>query len=223
MNDFIDIYCERTQAGLWDEPLNALSNAAFIIAAFFALKTAGKRNVLNPQTGTLISLLAIIGVGSFLFHTFANTWSKFADVIPILLFQLGFIAIYARNIIGFGALKIGGLLALFFASSIMSGMFPYSWLNGSIGYAPALFFLIGFGIYHKRTHKTEPNIYLITAAIFALSLTFRSIDMAVCEALPIGVHYMWHILNGVTLYLTLRGLILNWPPPHRHKNTSPAL
>ena len=29
----IDIYCERTAPGFWDEPFNALTNAAFLIAA----------------------------------------------------------------------------------------------------------------------------------------------------------------------------------------------
>lgn len=29
MNEFIDIYCERLGPGLWAEPLNALTNAAF--------------------------------------------------------------------------------------------------------------------------------------------------------------------------------------------------
>lgn len=211
MNSFIDIYCERTQIGLWDEPLNALSNAAFFIAAVAALVLARRHNALNPQTATLIALLVTIGIGSSLFHTFANTWSKLTDVLPILLFQITFIIIYARSVIQLSKAKTAALVVLFFSSSILSGMFPYDWLNGSIGYAPALMFLIGFGVYHWRVNKKEPAIYLITAAVFGASLTFRSLDMAVCDALPIGVHYMWHILNGAVLYLTIRGVVVNWP------------
>lgn len=40
MNDFIDIYCERTAQGFWNEPLNALTNAAFLIAAYCAYRLA---------------------------------------------------------------------------------------------------------------------------------------------------------------------------------------
>jgi hypothetical protein len=29
----IDLYCERTDASFWAEPANALTNAAFLIAA----------------------------------------------------------------------------------------------------------------------------------------------------------------------------------------------
>ena len=28
----IDLYCERTDAGLWSEPFNALSNLGFLLA-----------------------------------------------------------------------------------------------------------------------------------------------------------------------------------------------
>jgi hypothetical protein len=28
--------------------------------------------------------------------------------------------------------------------------------------------------------------------------------MAVCDALPLGTHFLWHSLNGLALYLLLR-------------------
>jgi len=33
---FIDLYCERTAPRSWNEPVNALSNAAFLLAALLA-------------------------------------------------------------------------------------------------------------------------------------------------------------------------------------------
>ena len=35
---YIDIYCERIEPGLWAEPLNAITNLAFIIAAFLLIR-----------------------------------------------------------------------------------------------------------------------------------------------------------------------------------------
>ena len=32
----IDLYCERTAPGLWEEPINALTNLSFFVAAWFA-------------------------------------------------------------------------------------------------------------------------------------------------------------------------------------------
>ena len=65
----IDGYCERTGAGLWSEPLNAATNAAFLVAALVMWRrTEGGR---APVEAALVALLALIGVGSALFHTFA--------------------------------------------------------------------------------------------------------------------------------------------------------
>ena len=89
------------------------------------------------------------------------------------------------------------------------GGLPYDWFNGSLGYAPALIFLGGVGVFHWLKKKEEPFVLLASAGLFVLSLTFRSIDMAVCEAFPLGVHFMWHVLNAGVLYLALRGLFLN--------------
>ena len=210
LHDHIDIYCERLEPGLWAEPLNAITNAAFIVAAIAGFMLAHKQGVLNRPVLLLIGLIAMIGIGSTLFHTFANVWSKFSDVLPILFFQIAFLVIYSRNIIGLNTLKTAGLIILFFGLSFLSGLMPYDWFNGSLGYSPALIFLLGFGIYHWKVNKKEPFILLITAGVFIVSLTFRSIDMLVCERLPIGVHYMWHILNGLVLYLSTRSIIVNW-------------
>ncbi len=82
----VDIYCERLGPGLWAEPLNAISNLAFIFAAFWAWRTMRRLNVTNTAAHILTFLAFLIGMGSGLFHTFATTWSGFADTIPIWTF-----------------------------------------------------------------------------------------------------------------------------------------
>ena len=79
----IDIYCERLDIGIWAEPINAVTNAAFILAAIFMWLRCK-----NLVEGRVLSfLLCLIGCGSFLFHTFGQTWAAILDVasIPILL------------------------------------------------------------------------------------------------------------------------------------------
>jgi hypothetical protein len=41
--------------------------------------------------------------------------------------------------------------------------------------------------------------FWIGAGILALSLTFRSVDETLCDTIPFGTHFMWHILNAVML------------------------
>src|SRR5688572_14997475 len=98
MNEFIDIYCERLGPGFWAEPLNALSNISFFIAAFFAWQLAKKYLMFHRGTMILIGLLVCIGTGSFLFHTLAVRWAMLTDTIPILLFQIQFIALYCAHV-----------------------------------------------------------------------------------------------------------------------------
>jgi hypothetical protein len=40
---------------------------------------------------------------------------------------------------------------------------------------------------------------LIGAAILAVSITARSVDLGLCERIPFGTHFLWHILNAIML------------------------
>jgi hypothetical protein len=50
--------------------------------------------------------------------------------------------------------------------------------------------------------------YLWLAAIFfPFSLLCRQLDMPLCDFIS-GTHWLWHLLNGLTLYLSSYGLCL---------------
>ncbi len=207
MSEYIDIYCERIAPGLFAEPLNAISNLSFFVAAFFAYRLAHKYSVLDWRSGILIFLLCLIGTGSSLFHSFATKATMVMDVVPILLYQMAFIGIYTRRIMALSWAKTLMLFVLFLISSALADRIPSSVMNGSLSYAPAFVFLLGFGIWHHMHKEREGWVLIIAAAFFALSLTFRSIDMALCPHISIGTHYLWHMLNGIVLYLTARSYI----------------
>ncbi len=213
MNEYIDIYCERLEPGLWSEPLNAISNVAFFIAAFLAFNLTREPSRFDWRAAVLILFLAVIGTGSTLFHTFATRWAMLSDVLPILFYQIAFIVFYTNRVIGLNALKTTAVLGGFFVTIYAIGLLPEEWLNGSLSYAPALLFLIGLGVWHLKNAKIERWGLLAAAAIFVLSLGLRSIDMAVCKTLPYGTHFFWHIFNGCVLYLTTRAYILSTHKP----------
>ena len=82
-------------------------------------------------------------------------------------------------------------------------------LNGSLFYLPALGAMIVIGLLlHERGHKAAPWV-LWAAAIFAVSVTLRSLDLSLCERVVIdgrklGTHFAWHVLNALALFLLLR-------------------
>ena len=206
----IDLYCERLVPGFWAEPVNALTNLSFLIAAFSAWRLAAARRVLSGETWSLILLIAAIGIGSFLFHTFATGWARIADVVPILLFQIAFLWLYGARVIGWGI--PGRLLsvALLLVGVAVGARYPEPF-NGSLLYAAAFTMLLVLGGRHWVKMSRERGILLVATAILALSLLFRSLDQSLCDTVPIGSHFLWHLLNGLVLYLLFRGLALNLP------------
>ena len=207
--DFIDIYCERTGPGIWAEPLNVFSNLVFFFAVFAAYRLGRRQGALTLDASLLFGLLVLMGTGSSLFHMLANRWAQLADVLPILFYQLAFIGIYASRVMRWDARKSALLLAVFLAMVFVFGLAPSGWLNGSLGYAPSLLFLIGLGVYHYSHAFTARSTLLLAAGIFAVSLTVRSVDMIVCPTFPAGVHFIWHLLNGAVLYFTMLALLPN--------------
>ncbi len=204
---YIDSYCERVAPGFWDEPLNALSNGAFLLAAAAAMiyirghDTAGR----DRPLWALATLVAIIGVGSFLFHTFATFWAMLADVIPISIFIYCYLGYAFRRYLGAGWVVTLGVLAVFIVGSFtLDNAVPAHVLNGSVGYLPALGALFAIGGLAAAKHHPAGRMMIVAGGIFVVSLVFRSIDNEVCTSLPIGTHFIWHCLNATLLYMLLR-------------------
>ena len=157
----------------------------------------------------LIALLAVIGAGSTSLHLFAAPWAVLADTLPILLFQIAFLLLYARGVMVLSWPSTIIMFCAFILCVYGFGTLPGEWLNGSLSYAPALIFLAGLGVWHRFHVKHEEWGLLLAALVFTISLTLRSLDMAACAAFPWGLHFFWHVLNGVVLYLSVRSYILN--------------
>ncbi|MFD2167849.1 ceramidase domain-containing protein [Thalassotalea euphylliae] len=206
-----DEYCERLSAAFWAEPLNAVSNFSFIIAAYFAYRLIKQHKQGGWDTYWLATLLFSIGIGSFLYHTFANLWSMLADVIPILIFQISIIGLYGAAIARqksinpwFGSVSF---ISAFIVLTWVFAQLPPDTLNGSIGYMSSIISLLVLGIYQYKNVNREQKSLLYAAGLFAVSLVFRTFDHAICQSLPIGTHYLWHITNGCVLFLAVKGYL----------------
>ena len=217
----VDIYCERLSADFWAEPFNAISNIAFVLAALWAAVEARKRGLTQPILWVLIAMATLIGVGSFLFHTYANRWSELADTLPIWSFVGVFVLTAMHHIGGMPVarvLRVAGFVAVAVGLTIWllaSGEGADATaqaadpLNGSGQYAPAVLALLVFSfVTWRRKSPAGPWIWAATAA-FIVSLGFRTFDMAVCAAFPYGTHFIWHSLNGLMIGLLLQMLIRN--------------
>ena len=217
---YIDIYCERTTGAFWAEPINALTNLAFIIAALVVWPAAWRRRERSLLELTVIALVGVIGVGSFLFHTLATPLSAALDVIPIwLFFFLYILLLFVRvaggktfDIIGYMIATIMGFALVVYLVGLVSrgGDAP---LNGSLQYAPALIAMAVASVIAAWRDHPVWRYFAGATAIFIMSLTFRSLDQSTCMATAgIGTHFLWHILNATVLGLLLIGAVRELPP-----------
>ncbi len=207
LNDPIDLYCERLDAGFWAEPVNAVSNLAFFLAAGFAYLVWRREGRNDRFILLLIALAVLVGIGSTLFHTFATRWGLFADAIPIAIFVVFFLVFTLRRFLAQSVIATTFWIAAFLgASALLPQLLPPGFLNNSGFYFPVLGALIVLGILLRA--KGGPmrwigGAYLCGAALFALSLSFRIVDPSICAQFPLGTHFLWHCLNGALIYLML--------------------
>jgi len=225
--EHVFLYCERgTDAALWAEPINAISNAGFFLAALVAWQLLLWRppEERSPDHFLLVGLTFLIGFGSLAFHVYADEGTEFADIVPIGLFMMVYLGFALNRFLavppGWTVLIVVGFVALVGAAMQVqcwdggiglpgpdvAGAKPC--FNGSIGYLPALGALIVIGmLLGERRHRAAP--YVVWAAIiFTVSIFLRSLDMSFCDMVVIdgrkvGTHFIWHILNAVVIFLLL--------------------
>ena len=210
----VDIYCERTTSALDAEPVNALTNVAFLIAAGLAWRLQSGRP--NPiATGlirTLIVITAVVGLGSFLFHTVATRSAEWGDVIPIVLFMLVFLWLVLTCFLGCSFWTKLGTLVIFAAVTLdLEAALPSAVLWGGALYVPALVVLTVVSAALYRQQRAVGRTMVAATLVFVLAFTARTLDASVCTSFPLGTHFIWHILNAILLYLLVRVAVL-YPP-----------
>jgi hypothetical protein len=195
----IDGYCERDGPGLLAEPVNLVTNAAFLVAAFWMWRRTGPDR--TAVQALLCLLLAAIGVGSALFHGFAQRWAALLDVISIALFVLVYAWVIWRDYwrlprwaAGLGTLAVPPYLA---ATAPLVAAVPG--LAVSAMYWPVPVWIAAHGFALRRKLPRVAVGLALGAALLCLSLAARSVDEAVCDAVPLGTHWLWHVLNAAML------------------------
>lgn len=197
MFEHIDSYCERLDASFWAEPVNFVTNAAFILAALYVWPQV--RGMIWGQV--LAVILFVIGVGSALFHSFAQIWAAIADVVPILIYVLVYIALSHRVYWQHSWPKTALFLVLFvpYVALTLPLFQMVPGLGSSAAYAPIplLIFIHAF-LLHRRLPQVARGL-AIGAAILCASILARVLDEPMCGIWPMGTHFMWHILNAAML------------------------
>jgi hypothetical protein len=149
----------------------------------------------------LIALLFAIGVGSALFHTLATRWAAVADVAPIALFILAYVYVANRDFwrLPAWAATLGMAAFLPYAAALTPAFAALPFLRISAPYWPVALLIALYGLALLGRAPATGRGLLIGAAMLTASLVARSLDEPLCGAVPLGTHWLWHVLNGALL------------------------
>jgi len=204
------LYCERTSADFWAEPLNAGTSALVIVIAIYGSIRLWREGLLSPNVVVMMILACLIGVGSFLLHTFATRWSEVADVLPIWLF----VAFYALTVTrefargAFRAFLFTAVCITVFVSGVtlaMGAPMPLELpVSGSTQYVPAtLTMVVVLWFLWKNRHPAFSAV-AIGIGLFGVALSFRSLDLWLCGSVSTGTHFLWHLSNCLVFWFLIR-------------------
>jgi hypothetical protein len=181
----VDLYCERTAPGLWNEPLNALTNLAFWAAAIVVARRCRRAGTpLDAELMVLWWMLWAIGAGSLALHTLATRAGGAVDTLAILLYLHTWCAAYLWRVWQLPwRMAWLGIPAFLLATQALAPAWRALGLQPA-GYLAAWTVLLG-------------------CAVAALA---RDRATALCEVWPHGTHFAWHLLNAWALGLSLWAL-----------------
>lgn len=195
------------------EPLNAISNLAFlyVAAAIYRYYKSNEDIALYriADVRVMTFLISLIGINSIIFHIYPTRATELMDTIPIVLFILTyFVSVLFRigKCTKFQATVC--LVAFLGFTHMLIHQFPRA-LNDSIGYLSSMISLIAIALYLHLRARPSSQYFMLAAIIGVISLFCRAVDRAVCDIWPYGTHFLWHLCNASLLYILMKQIIRN--------------
>lgn len=195
-------YCENF-SGFFpiQQPLNTLSNAAYLVAAWVLW---GDFRPLSRRESWLVSTVGWIGVGSAIWHLFLLPQLLLLDFSGIMLFMVSawYLALAkAGGLTGPGVHF--GFIGLFVAMLVCHLLWPPSLIGGSGVFLPVFAFL---GWLAWRNPGIRAGL-LWSLLWFAVAFAFRLADIAACRSAPWGTHWLWHGFSAAAVYVLVKTLL----------------
>ena len=192
------IYAETDFDRFIVEPWNAVSSLFILLpAVYWAVKLKGQYRE-YPFITFCIPLLFLGGLGSTLFHAFRNSpYLLLLDITPTAILTVALAIYFWIKVLPKWWIAI---LIVIVSVSIRYLAFHYMdrpdavivsyAISGSVLFIPTLILLY-------QTRLAYSVYIFVSLACFILSFIFRQTDRIEQSLLPMGTHFLWHILTGV--------------------------
>ncbi|MES2984907.1 MAG: hypothetical protein V4735_06960 [Pseudomonadota bacterium] len=201
---YLDGYCERAgHATLLAEPLNAVTNLFFILAAVLVVRALLRlpRGLARVDLWLLAGALFLIGIGSGLWHLHPTKTTVLMDVIPITLFINIYLIAALRRLLGLSWNRVALWWLIYCAAGVVAQrVLSPELLNGTIMYIPTYLTLGLITAALWVRDRAVGRVLLVVMLVWSASLIFRTIDLDICERMAFGTHFLWHTLNAWVLW-----------------------
>lgn len=200
------VYCETGHPWLgMAEPVNTITNAAILIAAYFAYRYVKRSKVgFSADLVLLLFLLTWVGIGSALWHGLRTAWALTFDWVPGVLFLLVLTVVwirqmFARAAVGWIAGILGMLLMIFLTGwGVRTFGDALARITPNLRFSPMFATVTVFGIamVAGTWSKYGRNAAMlgVTILLFGIAAAVaRSVDLVVCPYIPTGTHFLWHM------------------------------
>ena len=212
LNDFGPIYVETDLTRFPVEPWNTASNLIFlVIVIFFAWRTR-----LDYRTHPLIvfglPVLFIGFVGGTVYHaTRSHRIWLMLDFIPIFILTAAAALKFWKAVVGRWSYALFGFFACAVSPRLLAGFLslPFHY-RISVGYAGLALAILLPATIDCRRNRGENGVLLLFACVaFGVAVVLRTLDRAGVALFPMGTHFLWHLLGGVSVWClmeyTIRG------------------
>lgn len=200
-NDSGPIYLETLDGRFPVEPYNTLSNLIFLfIIIYWGLKVY-KNTKEHLFLAWVLPVIAVSYVGGTIYHaTRSHEFWLRLDWMPIMFLCAALVIYFIFKVVKPWWQRLL-LVVLLLGASYMLRIIPIptGW-RISLGYViTAITILLPLVWYLIKTKGKNVSLIILSFAIFAVAVMFRSIDKNQ-TFLSMGTHWLWHFFGGVAVH-----------------------
>lgn len=201
------VYCETwlyPPGAFPAEPINTATSLVPVVLGVLALLFLLRRTDQGRVAYGLAIFLVLTGLGSVAWHALRTDLTLLLDALPGVIYFVVLLFFWAYYLGGryFGVIPIGLIVA------IMVVLRPASHEEARIvviGVVAALAAGLLMATWLRKRHAFKLALAMVGCALVAATL--RTLDLSVCDTIPFGTHFFWHIFLATAAYAGVRMMV----------------